>query len=57
MAMGNSDVKKRDYSSDYYWIINGHDNLYERDYFDNYYFCDERETDESLGCCNCCEIL
>lgn len=57
MARGNSDVKKRNYSRDYFWIINGYDNLYERDYFDNYYFCDEREIDESLGCCNCCEIL
>ncbi len=53
----NSFMKKHNYSSDYYWMIDRYDSLYERGYFDNYYFCDEGETDERLECCNCCEIL
>ena len=57
MSAGNSDVKKHNYSSDYYWMIDRYDSLYERDYFNNYYFCDEEETDERLECCNCCEVL
>ena len=44
------------YRSDY-WFIDRCDGLYERDYFDNYYFFDEGDIDESLECCNCCEIL
>ena len=44
------------YRSDY-WFIDRCDGLYERDYFDNYYFFDEGDIDESLECCNCCEII
>ncbi|MEE3485582.1 MAG: hypothetical protein VZQ98_14835, partial [Bacteroidales bacterium] len=40
-----------------YWFIDRCDGLYERDYFYDYYFSDEGNIDESLECCNCCEIL
>ena len=44
------------YRSDY-WFIDRCDSLYEKDYFDNYYFFDEGDIDKSLECCNCCTIL
>ena len=57
MSAGNSLMKKHNDSGDYYWIIDRYDSSYERDYFNNCYFCDEEETDERLECCNCCEVL
>ena len=56
-AAENSLMKKHNYGRGSYWMIDRYDGLYERDYFYNYYICDEGETDESLECCNCCEIL
>lgn len=53
----NSFMKKHNYGSDYYWMIDRYDSLYERDYFYNYYFCDKGDLDESLERCSCCTIL
>lgn len=40
-----------------YWFIDRCNGLYRRDYFYNYYFSDEKDIEENLECCNCCEIL
>ena len=48
----SSHIKSGHYRWSNYWFIDGYGSLYERDYF-----YDEGYIEESLECCNCCEIL
>ena len=57
MTAESSYIKSGHYRWSNYWMIHGYDGLYERDYFYNYYFCNEGEINESLERCSCYEII